>query len=91
MFFVTVNLLKTLQPLTESEFVLLIKSIDESRQRLQYLLCGYVLIPDHWHALIWPHDPLTIGEVLKDIKYSSYCKINNKRENKGSNWQQFVF
>ena len=52
-FFVTVNLRRRVEPFQASEYELLIDVLEASRQRLAFLLCGYVLMPDHWHALLW--------------------------------------
>jgi REP element-mobilizing transposase RayT len=52
-FFVNVNLRPRIRRFNESEYALLIDVLEASRRRLGFLLCGYVLMPDHWHALIW--------------------------------------
>lgn len=49
---------------------LIIDVLEASRRRLGFLLCGYALMPDYWHALIWPQYPLLIEEVLHDAKKS---------------------
>ncbi len=67
-FFVTVNIRPTHERFCDLEYALLLKVLDDSRRRLGFQLCGYVLMPDHWHALIWPADPLSISEVVHDIK-----------------------
>ena len=58
-FFVTVNLQHNLPDLASGEYALALKAFEESRCRLGFLLCGYVLMPNHWHAL--PH-PTSVGE-----------------------------
>jgi REP element-mobilizing transposase RayT len=65
-FFVSVYLRSRFRRFNESEYDLLIGVLEASRRRLGFLLCGYVLMPDHWHALIWPHYPLLIEQVLHD-------------------------
>jgi REP element-mobilizing transposase RayT len=30
-----------------------------------FLVCGYVLMPNHWHALLVPSPPLTISRVVR--------------------------
>jgi REP element-mobilizing transposase RayT len=60
-FFVTVNLRPTIRRLRDGEYPLILNIMQASRQRLGFLLCGYVLMPDHWHALIWPAYPLWFG------------------------------
>jgi REP element-mobilizing transposase RayT len=54
-FFVNVNLRPRIRRCNESEYALLIEVLEASRRRLGFLLCGYVLMPDHGHALVWPH------------------------------------
>jgi REP-associated tyrosine transposase len=73
--------------LNEAELLLILQAIDQSRKRLGFLLCGYVLMPDHCHALIWPRFPLTVSRVLQDLKYVSSRKLNQIRKTKGPFWQ----
>jgi len=61
-FFVNVNLCPRIRRFNESEYALLIDVLEASRRRLGFLLCGYVLMPDHWHALIWPQYPLLLWQ-----------------------------
>jgi hypothetical protein len=70
-FFVSVNLRRALARLSELEYGLLVEAIRESREKLHFLFLGYVLMPDHWHALIWPVYPLTISRVVQDVKWIS--------------------
>ncbi len=83
----TVNLLRAKAPLADDEFPLIAAAIDESRRRLRFLLCGYVLMPDHWHALISVDDPLTISRVLHNIKWISARSLNARRRAQGPVWQ----
>jgi len=62
-FFITANLSRNLSHLTEAEFAGLLRIFESTRHRLGFLLCGYVLMPDHWHALVFPRYPLTISHV----------------------------
>ncbi len=100
-FFVTANLVGTASPLTESEYPLIVEAFESSRRRLGFLLCGYVLMPDHWHALVSTHYPLTISRVVRDVKqlsarainaasaqkFLSRGDINRARRRRGSLWQ----
>jgi REP element-mobilizing transposase RayT len=86
-FFVTVNLLRTLPHFTEEEFNLLVSSFEESRRKLRFSLCGYVLMPDHWHALIGVSDSLPISRVVQDIKWISARRLNRHRNRTGPFWQ----
>ncbi|MGH9404162.1 MAG: REP-associated tyrosine transposase [Terriglobia bacterium] len=86
-FFVTVNLRRALEPLAEEDLQLVAAAIDESRRRLGFLLCGYVLMPDHGHALIGAFHPLTISRVAQSIKWLSARRLNDKRRASGPVWQ----
>ena len=86
-FFVTVNLRRSLPSFTEAEFPLILASLEGSRRRLGFSLCGYVLMPDHWHALFWPRAPLTISRLVQDVKSVSARRLNRHRQNRGPFWQ----
>ena len=51
------------------------------------MLCGYVLMPDPWHALIWAGYPLTISQVIHDVKKISAQKLHARRRTEGALWQ----
>jgi REP-associated tyrosine transposase len=85
--FVTVNLRRALPRLAEGEYRLLADAIMQSRRKLHFLLLGYVLMPDHWHALIWVNYPLTISRVIQDIKWLSARSLNGARRTLGTVWQ----
>jgi putative transposase len=86
-FFVTVNLRRTLAPLGEAEYERVAAAIDVSRQKLGFLFLGYVLMPDHWHALILPVFPLTISRTVQDVKWISARSLNRARHTAGPVWQ----
>ena len=87
-FFITINLRRALPPLTEDELTLVANSLTESRRRLGFSLFGYVLMPDHWHALIWPAYPLTISRAVQDIKWNTATALNRSRQTSGTIWQR---
>lgn len=78
-FFVTVNLRRQVAPFDSDEYALLVGALEGSRRRLGFLLCGYVLMPDHWHALIWTGYPLTISKVIHDVKKVSARRLHRRR------------
>jgi putative transposase len=59
----------------------------KTRAELDFALCGYVFMPDHWHALLWPSWPLTISLVMQRLKEESSNQINQSRGRSGSLWQ----
>jgi REP element-mobilizing transposase RayT len=66
---------------------LLLDVLAVSRQRLKFLLCGYFLMADHWHALVWPGYPLLISDVLHDVKKVSAGKVHARRGSQGPFWR----
>jgi putative transposase len=86
-FFVTVRLRQNLPAISDDEFRLLLQAIEKSRHKLHFWLCGYVLMPDHWHALIAVRHPLTISRAIQDIKWISAQSINRHRQVSGALWQ----
>jgi putative transposase len=86
-FFVSVNLRRALSRLTNPEYARLVEAIEQSRRKLHFLFLGYVLMPDHWHALIWPVYPLTLSRVIQDIKWMAARSLNQARHSSGQVWQ----
>ena len=86
-FFITVNLRPALPPLVDGEYALVADALLESRRKLSFLLMGYVLMPDHWHALVWTTYPLTISRAVQDIKWIAARSLNRKRHTTGTVWQ----
>ena len=81
------NLRRGLAPLAKHEYGLVLHALAESRRKLRFLLYGYVLMPDHWHALIWTGYPLAISRVVQDIKWASATALNRSRGTSGTVWQ----
>ncbi len=90
-FFVTSRILPDVPPFGNPEFEILIDVLSLKRKHLGFLLCGYVLMPDHWHAAIWPQYPLTISRVLHDVKRSATQNLNTHYNRRGSLWQSAFF
>ncbi len=86
-FFVTVNLRRAIAPLSQAEYEQVVAAIEASRRRLHFLFLGYVVMPDHWHALIGPTFPLTISRVVQDVKWISARSLNRGRHASGPVWQ----
>jgi putative transposase len=86
-FFVTVNFRRGVAQFEEDEFPLMIAVLEASRRRLGFALCGYVLMPDHWHALLWPFQPVTISQVIHDMKKISALRLHQHRKTSGPFWQ----
>lgn len=86
-FFVSVSLRRGVEAFREPEYRLLIEVLEGARRRLRFLLCGYVLMPDHWHALIWTGYPLTLSQLIHDIKKVSARRLHTPRGTQSPLWQ----
>jgi len=84
---VTVNLRRTVPPFETDDYPLLIAALEGARKRLGFLLCGYVIMPDHWHALVWTGYPSTISQVIHDVKKVSARRVHERRGTRGPFWQ----
>jgi REP-associated tyrosine transposase len=90
-FFVTCRVLKHRAPFRETDFELLANVIRERRAQRPFLLTAWVLLPDHWHAIIFPRFPLTISRVMETIKVASTLRLNGGRHEPGLLWQRRFF
>ncbi|HEY6292841.1 MAG TPA: transposase [Terriglobia bacterium] len=87
----TVNLLRSRGRLAECDFARLAIALARMRQKRRFLLTALVLLPDHWHAIIYPPHPVCISPVLSGAKVSSMTAINRGRHEKGELWQERFF
>jgi REP element-mobilizing transposase RayT len=90
-FFVTCRVLRRRNPLSETEFECLARVITERRKHHGFLLAAWVFLPDHGHAILLPHYPLTISRAMEAIKVSSTLRINAARKELGLLWQPRFF
>ncbi len=69
---------------------LFIKNLFYCREKYRFLLLGFVLMPDHFHALIVPYKNFTISSVMQKIKGLFAYKLRDLGEN-GSVWQKSFY
>lgn len=50
-------------------------------------LHGYVIMPDHWHALVTTYPPHDISAVMDDVKTAATSYFNGMVEEAGHLWQ----
>ena len=90
-FFVTCRLAPGRRTLDESELNILTAVIGERRKTYGFLITAWVLLPDHWHAILYPYHPLTVSDLMHGIKVSSASRINKGRNEAGCLWQPRFF
>lgn len=90
-FYSSCRLSRRRRVLSDSEFGCLGQTIRASRNKHGFLLTAWVFLPDHWHAIFFPHSPLTISAVMEAIKVSSTRQMNRARGESGPLWQGRFF
>jgi len=86
-FFVTCNLRKSIPPFNQVEFEMLADALDSVRCKVDVALCGYCLMPDHWHAILLPGESAAISDVLLRIKTAAGNRIRRLRHDPAPIWQ----
>jgi len=69
-----------------------VQRLEEVRQKLGYLLIGWVLMPEHFHLLLKPQPAETTPRVVKELKEETAKRILKVlRENLGFPWCRKIF
>lgn len=45
-----------------------IQTLEELRRQLQFKLVGYVLMPEHFHLLLWPSEHVNPSQIVQSLK-----------------------
>jgi putative transposase len=71
-------------PRFRSHFV---KTLDELRTRLGFKIFGWVLMPEHFHLLIWPSESADPSRIVQSLKERTAIYIlKNLRDHQGHTW-----
>jgi len=87
-YFVTTRVLNG-EPIFKSPelCLILIDNLKFYREKMQFKIFGYVIMPDHFHGLIKPQDSVTVSDIMRSIKSYSSKQIAEVCGRKGSLWQ----
>lgn len=66
-------------------------AVGRVRSRSGFLLTAYVLMPDHWHAMIGVPPQQTLPGVMNAIKVAAARDINRHHNTGGPLWQARYF
>jgi len=86
-FFITCSAHTEVRPLDGPELEILAKALSGVCQKVNVALCGYCLLPDHWHAILLPHESASICDVLVRIKTAITLGIARTRAEHWPVWQ----
>jgi len=85
-FFVTVKLLPKRRPLDGPQFAVQSRCLSAVRSQ-GFALTAWVFLRDHWHAILYPTQPLTVSAAMKSIKLSSTNGLGRCRREAAELWQ----
>jgi putative transposase len=64
-----------------------VRALDEPRSELNFKIIGYVLMPEHFHRLIWPSADPNPSQILQKLEVRTALFIlKNLKENVTSHW-----
>jgi putative transposase len=60
-----------------------IQTLDELRSDLDFKILGYVLMPEHFHLLVWPCGPSNPSQIVQSLKErTAIFMLKNLRQNR---------
>jgi putative transposase len=89
-FFVTTNLALNVAPFTNEERDLILARLLGQRQRGDFFLFGFAVMPTHLHLLFSPHNK-DIVRIMRDLKSRIGYEIARGRGTHGPIWQERYF
>lgn len=90
-FFITCNVSRTRAQFGHEDFEILARAMDRVRSRRLFFATGYVLMPDHWHALIGVPNGQLLPHIMNAIKVAATFDINRLHGARGPLWQPRYF
>ncbi len=75
----------------EANANILISSLDWLRKQEIIKIGGFVVMPDHYHAIIGLTEKKTLGQVMESLDKFTARRINSFLNNKGKFWQEGFF
>ena len=83
-YFITSNIYNFLPIFTSPSFIIiLIDSLNYYRYKQFFKLLGYVIMPDHFHLLIWPFAEASVSDFMRDFKEFTAKRIINQARVEG--------
>ena len=89
-FFVTTNLARGTKALTPVECDLILDVLSAQGKFGEFFLFGYVVMPDHVHLLLHPHNK-DIVQIMRNFKSKTGYGILRARGGHGTFWQERYF
>lgn len=64
-----------------------LRALWEAREKYDFLLLSFALMPDHAHFIVVPRDGFTIGQTMRLVKGSLAKRVNELLNREGRVWQ----
>ena len=80
-YFITAVTSHRLQLFSDNKYCeILIENLSHYRKAKNFLLLGYVVMPDHYHKIMHPEGKYSIGEIIRDFNKYTAKRIIDKAE-----------
>jgi putative transposase len=91
-YFVTTKTIRNKPYFTDHHLAeLFVGNLYSCREKYRFLLFSFVLMPDHFHALITPEKGYTISGVIQKIKSLFVKKLREEMNWSGTFWQKSFY
>jgi len=88
-YFITTRLTDKLSIFTDEQCCkILLNDLYFYRKELEYLIYGYVIMPDHFHWIVHPSAKADIPSIMNKVKGHSSFEINKYLSRTGQLWQK---
>jgi REP element-mobilizing transposase RayT len=72
---IVVRLLRRREKSTKPDFALLARAFNRARALRPFHLTAWIFLPDHWHCVCAPVDPVTISLAMKQVARTADCAV----------------
>jgi REP element-mobilizing transposase RayT len=80
-YYITNVIYNRLHVFTKPSFIIpIIDSLNYYRFKQCYKLLGYVIMPDHFHIMIWPYGDVPVADMMRDLKRFTSGRIARQAE-----------
>lgn len=80
-YYITTVVYGRLTVFTRPSFIIpILDSLNYYRYKLDFLILGYVIMPDHLHLLLWPQGASPLSDIMRDFKKFTASRLAHQAE-----------